>query len=115
MLTQRFMLNLIKTFHTVVFLYMAVCILYLWYAALARVYDIVLVIALASIGIEMLVWWFSGRRCPLTDLARRYGDPTGHDWFADIFLPRWAAEKIMPVSTVILAGAVIMLIINAPR
>lgn len=107
------MLFLIKSVHTGVFLFMAGCIVYIWYAALARAYDWKLWVAISAIGIEILVWWFSGRRCPLTSLARKYGDFTGNDWIADIFLPRWAAEKIMPVSTIILFAGLALLVARA--
>jgi hypothetical protein len=109
------MLFLIKSIHTAVFVFMCGCILYLWYAGLTRIYDWKLWGALGAIVLEGLVWWFSGRRCPLTDIAKKYGDTSGNDWFADIFLPEWAAMRIVPVSTVLVLIGLIILVINTLR
>lgn len=87
----------IKTFHTAVFLFMSACIVYILYASFTRTYNGLLAVSVVAVTLESAVWWFAGRRCPLTALARKYGDETGNDWIADIFLPRWAAEKIPPV------------------
>lgn len=102
----------IKSFHTVVFLFMSACILYILYAGLTRTYSTVLIVAVVAVMLESGVWWFAGRRCPLTDLARRYGDETGNDWIADMFLPRWAAEKIPPVCGGLFMLGLIVLAIN---
>jgi hypothetical protein len=102
----------IKSIHTFVFLFMSACILYILYAGLAQVYDWKLTVALVLVVLECAVWWFSGRRCPLTSLARQYGDDSGNDWIADIFLPRWAAEKIPPVCGGLFALGLIVLLIN---
>ena len=106
------MLALIKTFHTAVFLFMSACILYILYAGLTRTYTGLLTIAVVAVVLETVVWWFSGRRCPLTALARQYGDETGNDWIADMFLPRWAAEKIPPVCGGLFVLGLIVLAIN---
>jgi len=105
-------LAFIKTIHTVVFLFMSACILYILYAAFAQIRDWTVAAAVAVVALETAVWWFAGRRCPLTDLARRYGDDTGNDWIADIFLPRWAATKIPPVCGGLFALGLIALLLN---
>ena len=109
------MLFLIKSVHTAVFVFMSGCILWLWYAGLTRTYDWKLWAALGAIVLEGLVWWFSGRRCPLTDIAKRYGDDTGNEWFADLFLPAWAATRIVPVSSMLVVVSLVILVVNAPR
>ena len=106
------MLAFIKSIHTAIFLFMSACILYILYAGLVRVYDWKLAVALGAVGLECAVWWFGGRRCPLTNLAKQYGDETGNDWIADIFLPRWAAEKIPPACGGLLVLALIALLVN---
>ncbi|HEX2906235.1 MAG TPA: hypothetical protein VHO69_05200 [Phototrophicaceae bacterium] len=103
-------LFLIKLFHTLVFLFMSACILYIVAAGLTRTYDWKLAVAFGAITLEGIVYFGNGRRCPLTDLALRYGDQTGNDLLADIFLPDWAARKIFPVSSVILLISIVLLI-----
>lgn len=87
----------IKGFHTLIFLFMSACILYILYAGLTRRYDIWLVLAIGSLVLESAVFALNRFRCPLTALARQYGDATGNDFIADIFLPPWAARLIPPV------------------
>lgn len=113
-MTNRHRLLIVKSVHTAVFVFMVACIVYLWYAALTRTYDWKLWAALGAIVLEGLVWWFAGRRCPLTALARRYGDDTGNEWFADMFLPAWAALKIVPVSSALVVLGLIVLLVNRP-
>ncbi|MBZ0302283.1 MAG: hypothetical protein K8J31_21220 [Anaerolineae bacterium] len=109
------MLVLIKTFHTAVFVFMCGCILYIWIAGLNRIYDWTLALALGAIVLEGVVWWSFGRKCPLTDLARKYGDVSGNDWLADMFLPRWASDKIVPVSSLFVVIGLVILLVNYPR
>ncbi|MCB9453943.1 MAG: hypothetical protein H6672_21125 [Anaerolineaceae bacterium] len=90
-------LFLIKGFHTLVFLFMSACILYVLYAGLTRRYDIWLALAIGAVLLEVAVFVLNRLRCPLTALAQRYGDTTGNDFIADIFLPPWAARLIPPV------------------
>jgi hypothetical protein len=91
---NRTMLLGIKTLHTVIFLVMSAAILYILYSGLTRRYDGWLVVALAAVILECVVFLANNRRCPLTKWAREYGDASGNDWIADIFLPAWFAPKI---------------------
>jgi hypothetical protein len=97
MVMNRLALVGIKTVHTLIFLFMSACILYLLYAGLTRTYDWKLALAVGMVILECVIYLANQRRCPLTQWARRYGDPTGNDWFADIFLPAWFAPKIPPI------------------
>jgi len=55
--------------------------------------DLWLVLALAVVGVEGVVYAANGLRCPLTQLARWLGDPTGHDWVCERLLPeRWVVR-----------------------
>lgn len=96
-MTNQTRLTLIKGVHTAIFLFMSACILYVLYAGINRIYDWKLAFAIAAVVLEVIVYLAYGRRCPLTDLARQYGDTTGNDYLADIFLPAWAARLIPPV------------------
>lgn len=95
-MNQRAVL-LIKAVHTLIFLFMSGCILYVLYCGLTRRYDWTLAVALGAVLVEVAVYLLNGRRCPLTQWAQDYGDPTGNDLIADIFLPPAFARKIPPL------------------
>lgn len=101
----------VKFVHTLVFLFMVGCLLVILYCGLTRTYGWPLALALGAILLEGVVFLGNGRRCPLTDLARKYGDATGNDFIADIFLPAWAAQKIVPVSSVMLLIGLALLVV----
>ncbi|MEO8611274.1 MAG: hypothetical protein ABI690_25480 [Chloroflexota bacterium] len=84
----------IKTLHTIIFLVESAAILYVLYCGLTRTYNGWLALAIGAVILESVVFVASGRRCPLTKWARQYGDASGNDWIADIFLPAWFAPKI---------------------
>ena len=109
---MRWQLVMLKSFHTGIFLFMSGCILYVIYCGAVRRYDWTLGLALGALTLEIIVFLGNGRRCPLTDLALKYGDSTGNDWIADIFLPRWAAQMIVPVSSLLLILGLVLLVIN---
>ena len=102
----------IKTLHTFIFLVMSAAILYVLYSALTRTYDVWLVIALAAVILECVVFLANGRRCPLTKWARYYGDASGNDWIADIFLPARFAPKIPLVCGGLFVISLMVLVIN---
>ena len=102
----------IKSIHTLIFLFMSACIVYVLYAGLTRTYDATLIVALAAVIVETAVYLLNGRRCPLTAMAKRYGDQTGNDWIADIFLPAWLAPYIPPVCGGLFVAGLLALVIN---
>ena len=50
----------------------------MFYCGLTGLRDRALAIAAALVALEGVVFFANGRRCPLTDLAQKYGDPSGH-------------------------------------
>jgi hypothetical protein len=88
---------LIKLFHTLVFLVESAAILYIVYSGITNTGGTGLVIAIALVLAEVIVFVANGLVCPLTNLARRMGDATGNDFIADIFLPARFARLIPPV------------------
>ena len=111
MVNRRALLG-IKTLHTVIFLVESVAILYVLYCGLTRTYNGWLVVALALVILECAVYLASGRRCPLTKWARAFGDASGNDWIADIFLPAWFAPKIPLVCGGLFVVGLIALALN---
>ena len=102
----------IKTLHTLIFLVMSAAILYVLYSGLIRRYDGWLVVALAAVILECVVFLANNRRCPLTKWAKQYGDSTGNDWIADIFLPAWFAPKIPLLCGGLFVVSLIVLVVN---
>ncbi len=102
----------IKAVHTVIFLFMSACILYLLYAGLTRSYDWKLAAAFGAVILEVAVYLLNGRRCPLTKWAQHYGDPTGNDLIADLFLPPSFARKIPPLCGGLFVVSLLVLVFN---
>jgi hypothetical protein len=76
-------LNLVRGVHTAIYVVMACSVFAVFYAGLAGAHGAWLVVALALVAIEALVFVVSGMKCPLTAFATRYGAKPG----ADTFLP----------------------------
>jgi hypothetical protein len=83
------MLALIKTVHTVVWLFFTTCILAVWAFALQQHYGRALVVS-AIIGLEVAVLVVNRMKCPLTSLAEAYTSNREPNF--DIFLPCWLAR-----------------------
>jgi hypothetical protein len=105
-------LVMIKSLHTLVFVFMSVCILYILYCGLTRTYDWKLAIALVAVALESIVFLVNGRRCPLTAVARHYGAAVGDNWTADIFLPGWCIPLVTPVCSVLFVAGLVALLLN---
>ncbi len=92
---------------------MTTCVGYLFYAGVTKTYDWKLGFALGMIGLELIILLLSGKRCPLTLLAKRLGDKTGNDLIADYLLPRWAAPLTIPFCTLLVTLGLILIALNA--
>lgn len=85
----------VKLVHTAIFVVLSACVLYvLWSGATARVTAWTWV-AVAAIVLEGIALAAAGGRCPLTRLAERMGALDGS--VADLFLPKWFADRIFPI------------------
>lgn len=91
----------IKTVHTLAWLSIESCVLYVLYTGLAGRTDRRVGMAGAIVAGETLVFAGNGCRCPLTELALRYGAETGS--VTDIYLPRWFAHNMPAIHTPLLA------------
>ncbi|HEA19747.1 hypothetical protein LCGC14_1127500 [marine sediment metagenome] len=101
-------LLLIKSIHSLIWLFFNVVVFYLLYAVVADKIDKWVWVCVCLVfleGIVLLVFkWF----CPLTVIARKYSNSTKDNF--DIFLPNWLAKFNKLISTTIFGNAVIMLI-----
>jgi hypothetical protein len=85
----------IKLVHTVVFWILSGCVLYSLYSGLADRITTWTWVAVGLLLLESVVLVAAGWTCPLTILAERQGALQGS--VADIFLPKWLADRIFPI------------------
>lgn len=74
--------------------------LYVLYAGLRGRTDRGVAIAGSIVAGEVLVFAGNGLRCPLTELAERYGAEQGS--VTDIYLPKWFAHNMPAIHTPLL-------------
>jgi hypothetical protein len=99
----------VKLVHTLIFAVLSACVIYIVISGSINRITLWTWVAIVAIVIEGLVLAVSGGRCPLTAVAERLGASDGS--VADIFLPRWFADRIFPIcGTLYLIGCVIVAI-----
>jgi hypothetical protein len=111
-MTNTRLLFLVKFVHTLAFFVLAPSTLYIFYCGLSGQRDVLLWWALGLVTLESVVFLGNGRRCPLTKLAQQLGDPTGNDLIADLFLPEWLAQRIMPIFGSMFVIGLLLLMFN---
>ncbi|SKA16401.1 hypothetical protein [Sediminibacterium ginsengisoli] len=89
-MTIKTKLALVKTIHTLIWVFFNVVIFYMLYAAIANRIDKWLWIGFGLCIIEGLVLLAFRFTCPLTIVARRYTEETKDNF--DIYLPVWLAR-----------------------
>lgn len=103
-------LLLIKSIHSLIWLFFNVVIFYLLYAVIVNKIDKWVWVCVGLVlleGIVLLVFkWF----CPLTVIARKYSDSTKDNF--DIYLPNWLAKYNKLIYTTIFGIAVVILIVR---
>jgi hypothetical protein len=101
------LLNFIKLLHTIVFLVMSAAILFLLYSGMTGIITRWTGLAFALVMVEVLIYVGNGLRCPLKVMADGL-TPDGKP-MSDIYLPRWIADRVVVVSTPILAIACLLI------
>jgi hypothetical protein len=97
----------IKVAHTVIFWVLSLCVLYVLYSGLADRITVWTWVAVGLLLVESIVLIASGWTCPLTILAEHQGAKRGS--VADIFLPKWFADRIFPICGTAYAIGLILL------
>ena len=97
----------IKIVHTVIFWILSACVLYALFSGLADRITTWTWIAVGLLLLESVVLVASGWTCPLTILAEREGAPRGS--VADIFLPKWLADRIFPICGTLYVAAIVLI------
>ncbi len=87
----------IKAVHTALYGVMVAAIFYILYCGITGTMNVLLAASIGLVALEGVVFFGNGRKCPLTVLAQRYGDPKGY--VGDIFLPEWLARRTFLIFT----------------
>lgn len=101
---------IIKFIHTLVFLFMAACLLYILYCGLSATFNWLLLIAIGAITIEGVVLILNGWQCPFTLLARRYGVVKAE--VTDLFMPEVISRHTFKFSTVLFICEIVLLVVR---
>lgn len=101
-------LTLIKTIHSIVWIFFNVVIFYLLFAVVTGKIDKWVWIGLASFAVEGIVLLIFRNTCPLTIIARRYSKSSKSNF--DIFLPEWLAKYNKTIYSSLL-GIIILILI----
>lgn len=74
--------------HTAIYLTMAVSTVFILYCGITRISPPILPYAVALMVFEGVIFFGNGMKCPMTNMAVKYGAETGH--VGDTFLPvKW--------------------------
>lgn len=108
MATEHRAIFAIKLVHSVIFWILSACVLLIVEGAVAGRATAWTWLAVGLVAAESIVLAAFRWTCPLTVLAERLGAERGS--VTDIFLPKWAADRIFPVcgTTFVMALAVLL-------
>ena len=97
----------IKLVHTIIFWILSGCVLVALYSGMFDRISVWTWLAVGLLLIESVVLAVSGWVCPLTLLAEREGAERGS--VADLFLPKWFADRIFPICGTLFVIALILI------
>jgi len=107
-MTGNTKLILIKSFHTLIWLFYNLVIFYLLYAVMANKIDRWVWICVGLVIVEGIVLSINKLMCPLTLVAEKYSDSKKDNF--DIYLPNWLAKYNKTIYTIIFIIAVLILV-----
>jgi hypothetical protein len=107
-MAENLKLILIKTIHTIIWLFFNVVIFYLLYAVIVNKIDKWIWICIGLILLEGIILIVFKRVCPVTLIAKKYSNSTKDNF--DIYLPNWLARHNKKIYSIIVLIAVIILI-----
>ena len=107
-MTENNKLQLIKSFHTLVWLFYNLVVFYLLYAVIVNQIDKWVWICFGLVILEGIVLAINNLRCPLTIVAEKYSDSEEDNF--DIYLPNWLAKYNKTIYTLIFVISVLILI-----
>jgi hypothetical protein len=87
----------IKLTHAILFLLMTFSVLYILYSGVTRTYNWVLIFSISTVTLESLALLLNRWRCPLTDLAMKYGATEEQARVTSLFCPKWFVPYVFKV------------------
>ena len=105
---MRVTLFQIKLVHSAIFWLLSLCVAYALFSGVTDRINAWTWVAVGLLLVESVVLVASGWVCPLTLLAERLGTPRGS--VADIFLPKWLADRIFPICGTAYAIALVLIV-----
>ncbi len=99
----------IRLFHTFIIVGMATFVLYVFYAGVSGTKGIFLTISIITVAVEGIVLLLNKGKCPLTNLAVKYGD--NYERFYDSFLPKRFTPFVVPGLTIVFFIGLILVLI----
>ena len=101
-------LILLKSLHTLIWVFFNVVIFYFVYAVIINRIDRWVWICLGLVVLEGLVLLIFKSLCPITVVARKYSDSDQANF--DIYLPNWLAKYNKRIyTTIVVVGVIILL------
>jgi hypothetical protein len=107
-MTENVKLGLVKTLHTIIWLFFNVVIFYLLYAVIINKIDKWVWICIGLVVLEGIILLVFKKVCPVTLIARKYSDSQKDNF--DIYLPNWLARYNKEIYTSIVLVAIVILI-----
>ena len=93
----------VRLVHTLAWLSVESCMVYVLFAGFVRRSDRRTALAAGVVACESVIFAANGCRCPLTQLAERFGAERGS--VTDIYLPRWFARNLPAIHVPLIALA----------
>ena len=93
----------VRLLHTLAWLSIESCMVYVLFAGFIRRSDRRTALAAGVVAGESMIFAANGCRCPLTQLAERFGAERGS--VTDIYLPRWFARNLPAIHVPLIALA----------
>src|SRR5262249_6863281 len=103
----------IKLIHSVVFLFLSGCVLYIAYCAIFNRYSSRTTAAIVLILTEGIILIANDWQCPLTTWAEKLGASQADA--ASMFLPHWIADHIFGICTPIFLASSALLLMRRRR
>jgi hypothetical protein len=107
-MSERSKLIVVKTLHTLVWIFFNVVIFYFLYAVIVDNINKWVWICLGLIGVETCILLAFGNVCPITLVARNYSQSSKDNF--DIYLPNWLARYNKQIySAIVIIGTAILI------
>jgi hypothetical protein len=112
-MNPRTKLAIVRTIHTIIWLFFASIVFYILYAGLSGRVTVFTWLSIFIILFEGLVLLIFGWSCPLTFIARQYSESRKANF--DIFLPKWIAKNNKPIFTSLYVLGTVLVIYQSLR